>query len=145
MTDEYFMMQAIKEAKKAYEDEEIPIGAVVVINDKVIARGHNMTERLSDPTAHAEMIALTSAFNLLGSKYLPEAVLYVTVEPCLMCAGALYWSKIGKVVYGAEDEKNGYKKTTGSNWRFHAKTELIRGVLKDDCAQLMKDFFKNKR
>ena len=145
MTDEYFMMQAIKEAKKAYEDEEIPIGAVVVINDKVIARGHNMTERLSDPTAHAEMIALTSAFNLLGSKYLPEAVLYVTVEPCLMCAGALYWSKIGKVVYGAEDEKNGYKKTTGSNWPFHTKTELIRGVLKDDCAQLMKDFFKNKR
>ena len=145
MTDEYFMMQAIKEAKKAYEDEEIPIGAVVVINDKVIARGHNMTERLSDPTAHAEMIALTSAFNLLGSKYLPEAVLYVTVEPCLMCAGALYWSKIGKVVYGAEDEKNGYKKTTGSNWPFHTKTELIRGVLKDDCAQLMKDFFKAKR
>ena len=118
---------------------------MVVINDKVIARGHNMTERLSDPTAHAEMIALTSAFNLLGSKYLPEAVLYVTVEPCLMCAGALYWSKIGKVVYGAEDEKNGYKKTTGSNWPFHTKTELIRGVLKDDCAQLMKDFFKNKR
>lgn len=145
MTDEYFMMQALKEAKKAYEDEEIPIGAVVVMNERIIARGHNMTERLNDPTAHAEMIALTSAFNLLGSKYLPDATLYVTIEPCLMCAGALYWSKIGKVVFGAEDEKNGYKKTTQANWPFHPKTELVRGVLKDDCDQLMKDFFKNKR
>ena len=115
MTDEYFMMLALKEAKKAFEDGEIPIGTVVVINGKVIARGHNMTERLNDTTAHAEMIALTSAFNLLGSKYLPEASIYITVEPCLMCAGALYWSKIGKVVYGAEDEKNGYKKIAGVN------------------------------
>jgi tRNA(adenine34) deaminase len=145
MTDEYFMMQAIKEAKKALEDEEIPIGAVVVINDRVVARGHNMTERLNDPTAHAEMIALTSAFNLLGSKYLPEATLYVTVEPCLMCSGAIYWSKLGKLVYGADDEKNGYKKTTGTAWPFHPKTELIRGVLKEDCAKLMKDFFKTRR
>ena len=145
MTDEYYMMQAIREAKKAYEDDEIPIGAVVVMAEKIIARGHNMTERLNDPTAHAEMIALTSAFNLLGSKYLPEATLYVTIEPCLMCAGALYWSKIGKVVYGAEDEKNGYKKIAGTNWPFHTKTELIRGVLKDDCARLMQDFFKSKR
>ena len=104
------MMQALKEARKAFDDDEIPIGAIVVLNEKIIARGYNMTERLNDPTAHAEMIALTSAFNLLGSKYLPEAALYVTIEPCLMCAGALYWSKIGKVVYGAEDEKNGYKK-----------------------------------
>lgn len=145
MTDEYFMMQAIKEARKALEDEEIPIGAVVVINDRVVARGHNMTERLNDPTAHAEMIALTSAFNLLGSKYLPEATLYVTVEPCLMCSGAIYWSKLGKLVYGADDEKNGYKKTTGTAWPFHPKTELIRGVLKEDCAKLMKDFFKTRR
>jgi len=145
MTDEYYMMQALKEAKKAVEDGEIPVGAVVVINEKVIARGHNMTERLNDPTAHGEMIALTSAFNLLGSKYLSEATLYVTIEPCLMCAGALYWSKIGKIVYGADDEKNGYKRTTGSQWPFHPKTELIRGVLKDDCAKLIKDFFKNKR
>ncbi|MEO5561836.1 MAG: nucleoside deaminase [Chitinophagaceae bacterium] len=145
MTEEYFMMQAIKEAKKALEDDEIPIGAVVVVNERIIARGHNMTERLNDPTAHAEIIALTSAFNMLGSKYLPEATLYVTVEPCLMCAGGIYWSKLGKLVYGADDEKNGYKKTTGANWPFHPRTELIRGVLKDDCAKLMKDFFKTKR
>lgn len=145
MTDEYFMMQALKEAKKAWEDDEIPIGAVVVLHEKIIARGHNMTERLNDPTAHAEMIALTSAFNALGSKYLPEATLYITVEPCLMCAGAIYWSKLQKIVYGADDEKNGYKKTTAANWPFHPKTELVRGVMKEECAQLMKDFFKKKR
>ncbi|HEX2627606.1 MAG TPA: nucleoside deaminase [Chitinophagaceae bacterium] len=145
MTDEYFMMQALREAKKAFEDEEIPIGAVVVVNEKIIARGHNMTERLNDPTAHAEMIALTSAFNMLGSKYLPDATLYVTVEPCLMCAGALYWSKISRVVYGADDEKNGYKRIAASNWPFHPKTELVRGVMQMECAALMKDFFKNKR
>lgn len=145
MTDEYFMMLAIKEAKKALEDDEVPIGAVVVLNEKVIARGHNMTERLNDPTAHAEIIALTSAFSTLGSKYIPAASLYVTVEPCLMCAGAIYWGKIGKVIYGADDEKNGYKKVAGENWPFHPKTELIRGVLKEECAQLMKDFFKSKR
>jgi tRNA(adenine34) deaminase len=145
MTHEYFMMQALKEAQKAFEEEEIPIGAVVVINERIIARGHNMTERLNDPTAHAEMIALTSAFNALGAKYLPDATLYVTIEPCLMCAGALYWSKLGRIVYGAADEKNGYKKTAGTNWPFHPKTELIRGVLEDQCAQLMKDFFQSKR
>ena len=145
MTHEYYMMQAIKEAKKAFEDGEVPVGVVVVMNEKIVARGHNMVEKLNDPTAHAEMIAITSAFNLLGSKYLPEATLYVTVEPCLMCAGAIYWSRISKIVYGADHEKNGYKKTAGSNWPFHPKTELIRGVLKDDCAKLIKDFFKNKR
>lgn len=145
MTDEYFMMQALKEAKKAFEDDEVPIGAVVVVNEKIIARGHNMTERLNDPTAHAEMIALTAAFNALGAKYLNDATLYVTVEPCLMCAGAIYWGKLRKVVYGADDEKNGYKKTAGANWPFHPKTELVRGVLKEQCAQLMTDFFKNKR
>jgi tRNA(adenine34) deaminase len=145
MTHEYFMMLALKEARLAFDEDEIPIGAVVVLNEKVIARGRNMTEKLNDPTAHAEMIALTSAFNTLGSKYLPEASLYITVEPCLMCAGAIYWSKLGKIIYGADDEKNGYKKTTGSNWPFHPKTELIRGVMKEDCAKLMKDFFKNKR
>lgn len=145
MTHEYYMMLALKEARLAFDEDEIPIGAVVVLNEKVIARGRNMTEKLNDPTAHAEMIALTSAFNNLGSKYLPEAILYVTIEPCLMCAGAIYWSKIGKVVYGAEDEKNGYKKTMASNWPFHPKTELIRGILKEDCAKLMRDFFKTKR
>jgi tRNA(adenine34) deaminase len=145
MTHEYYMMLALKEARLAFDEDEIPIGAVVVLNEKVIARGRNMTEKLNDPTAHAEMIALTSAFNSLGSKYLPEATLYVTIEPCLMCAGAIYWSKIGKIVYGAGDEKNGYRKTTASNWPFHPKTELIRGILKEDCAKLMKDFFKKKR
>jgi tRNA(adenine34) deaminase len=163
MTNEYYMMLALKEARLAFDEDEVPIGAVVVLNEKVIARGRNMTEKLNDPTAHAEMIALTSAFNNLGSKYLPEATLYVTVEPCLMCAGAIYWSKLGKIVYGADDEKNGYKKMMRGNssptggagtagtkfgegaWPFHTKTELIRGILKEDCAKLMKDFFKTKR
>lgn len=145
MTDEYYMMLALKEARKAFDDGEVPVGAIVVLQEKIIARGHNMVERLNDPTAHAEIIALTSAFNTLGSKYLPEASLYVTVEPCLMCAGALYWSKLGRIVYGADDEKNGYKKTAGANWPFHPKTELIRGVLQEECAQLMKDFFRKRR
>jgi tRNA(adenine34) deaminase len=145
MTEEYFMMQALKEARLAFDEEEVPVGAVVVMNGKIIARGRNMVERLNDPTAHAEIIALTAAFNSLGSKYLPDAAIYITVEPCLMCAGALYWSKIGKIVYGADDEKNGYKKTAGSNWPFHPKTELIRGILKEECSDLMKMFFKRKR
>lgn len=145
MTDEYYMTLALKEARRAFDEDEVPVGAVVVMNGKVIARGYNMTERLNDPTAHAEMIALTSAFNALGSKYLPDAILYVTVEPCFMCAGALYWSKIGRVVYGAEDEKNGYRKTAGANWAFHPKTELTRGVMKEECAALMKEFFRRKR
>lgn len=145
MTDEYFMLQAIREARIAFEEDEIPIGAVVVINQKVIARGHNMTEKLKDPTAHAEMIALTSAFNFLGSKYLPEATLYVTVEPCLMCAGALYWSKVSRIVWGADDEKNGHKRITKSEWPFHPKTEIEKGVLQDECARLMQEFFRSKR
>jgi tRNA(adenine34) deaminase len=153
MTDEYYMMLAIKEAKRAMEEDEIPIGAVVVMNDKVIARGYNMTEKLNDPTAHAEMIALTSAFNFLGSKYLPEAALYVTIEPCLMCTGALYWSKLSKVVWGADDEKNGHKRITGdysssaggAQWPFHPKTEIVKGIMKDECAKLMQEFFRSKR
>src|SRR5882724_4882378 len=128
MTDEYYMQQALKEAQKAYDEDEVPIGAVVVMGNKIIARGHNQTERLTDSTAHAEIIALTSAFNYLGSKYLPEATIYITVEPCLMCAGALYWSKIGRVVYGAEDEKNGYRRgiqpPQAGSWPFHPKTVL---------------------
>src|SRR5574343_668396 len=128
MTDEYYMTQALKEARIAYEEGEIPIGAVVVMNQKVIARGHNMTERLNDPTAHAEMIALTSAFNFLGSKYLMEGTLYVTVEPCLMCTGALYWSKIGRIVWGADDEKNGHLRVTVANFPFHPKTLVSKGV-----------------
>ena len=145
MTDEQYMQQALKEAQKAYDVGEVPVGAVIVMNGQIIARAHNQVELLTDSTAHAEILCLTTAFNFLGSKYLPEATLYVTLEPCLMCCGALYWSKIGKIVYGAADEKNGYKKTAGTNWPFHPKTELIRGVLKEDCAKLMQDFFKNKR
>ncbi len=145
MTDEYYMMLALKEARRAYDEDEIPVGALVVLEEKVIARGYNMTERLNDPTAHAEMIALTSAFGFLGSKYLTPATIYITIEPCLMCAGSLYWSKIGKIVYGGDDEKNGYRRISGTNWPFHPKTELIRGVLKDECSELMKDFFRKRR
>lgn len=144
-SDEYFMKHALKEAQYAFEEDEVPVGAVVVINNKVIARGHNQVERLNDSTAHAEILALTSAYNYLGAKYLPDATLYVTVEPCLMCCGALYWSKIGRIVYGASDEKNGYKHITQDNWPFHPKTELVKGILANECAALMKDFFKNKR
>lgn len=145
MTDEHYMLLALKEARKAYEEGEIPIGAVIVLNDKLIAKGRNMTERLQDPTAHAEMIALTSAFNYLGSKYLPEATLYVTVEPCLMCAGALYWSKIPRIVWGADDEKNGHQRLTRELWPFHPKAEVVKGILKEECAALMKDFFQSRR
>ncbi|HJU46335.1 MAG TPA: nucleoside deaminase [Chitinophagaceae bacterium] len=163
MDHEHFMKQALFEAGKAFDEGEVPIGAVVVINNKIIARGYNQVEKLNDPTAHAEIIALTSAFNYLGSKYLPDATLYVTIEPCLMCTGALYWSKTGAVVYGAEDEKNGYRKYVSQsapaiagralpgdsmidgNWPFHPKTQLIKGVLAGECAQLMKDFFAAQR
>lgn len=145
LNDEYFMEQALKEALRAFEEGEVPVGALVVMNNRIIARGRNMVEKLKDPTAHAEIIALTSAFNALGSKYLPDATLYVTLEPCLMCCGAMYWSKLGRIVYGAEDEKNGYRKTTGSNWPFHPKTELLAGLKSEECAQLMKTFFKERR
>jgi len=144
-SDEYFMQFAIKEAHYAYEEEEVPVGAVIVVNNKIISRGHNQVEKLKDSTAHAEIIALTAAFNYIGSKYITGAVLYVTVEPCLMCCGAMYWSKISRIVYGASDEKNGFKRITGNNWPFHPKTELVKGVLEDECAQLMKDFFKARR
>jgi len=145
MTDEQYMREALKQAQRAFEEEEVPIGAIVVLNNKIIAKGYNQVEKLTDSTAHAEIIALTTAFNFLGSKYLPDATLYVTIQPCIMCSGALYWSKIGRVVYGAEDEKNGYKKVAGNNSPFHPKTEVIGGVLQEECVQLMKDFFKAKR
>jgi tRNA(adenine34) deaminase len=153
LNDDYFMQQALKEAVQAYDEDEVPIGAIVVVNNKIIARGHNQTERLNDCTAHAEMIALTSAFNYLGAKYIPEATLYVTVEPCLMCCGAMYWSKLGRIVYGAGDEKNGglrfFTDEDGlirpEAWPFHPKTELTKGVLEQDAASLMKSFFKSKR
>jgi tRNA(adenine34) deaminase len=145
MTDEHFMKQAYKEAIRAFDSGEVPVGAVVVMNGQIIARGHNQVEKLSDPTAHGEIIALTSAFSFLGSKYLPEATIYITVEPCLMCAGALYWSKISRIVWGADDEKNGHKRITEPNWPFHPKTEVTKGVMKEECATLMKDFFRSKR
>jgi tRNA(adenine34) deaminase len=143
--DEKFMQQAILEAEKAVQADEVPVGAIIVLKDRIIARGYNQTEMLNDCTAHAEMIALTSAFNFLGSKYLPDATLYVTIEPCLMCAGALYWSKIGRIVYGAPDEKNGYGKTTGDKSPFHPKTTLTKGVSEEECKNLMKVFFRKKR
>ncbi len=143
--DAYFMQHAFKEAQYAFDADEVPVGAVVVINNKIIARGQNQVELLNDPTAHAEILAITSACNYLKAKYLTDASLYVTIEPCLMCCGALYWSKIGRVVYGASDEKNGYRRITHNVWPFHPKTELVKGVLEDNCAKLMKDFFKAKR
>jgi len=145
MTDEQYMQQALKEAQKAFDKDEVPVGALIVLNNQVIARAHNQVEMLNDSTAHAEVLALTSAYGFLGSKYLPDATLYVTLEPCLMCSGALFWSKIGRIVYGAPDEKNGYRRSCGHNNPFHPKTELTGGVLEAHCARLMKDFFKRKR
>lgn len=145
MTDEYYMNLALREAEKAYEEGEVPVGAIIVAGERILARGHNMVEKLNDPTAHAEIIALTSAFNHLGAKYVPDATLYVTVEPCLMCAGALYWSKIGRVVWGADDEKNGHRRVTRDQWPFHPKTTVQKGVLKEECEALMKAFFKQLR
>ena len=145
MNDEDFMRQALQQAQKAFDDDEVPVGAVIVLNNKIISRGYNQVERLNDSTAHAEIIALTSAFNLLGSKYLPDATIFITVEPCLMCAGALYWSKIARVVYGAQDPKNGYLHHTHGSSPFHPKTTLTNGILKEECAQLLTSFFKNKR
>lgn len=144
-SDEQYMKLALNEAKRAFEEGEVPVGAIVVMNNRIIGKGYNQVEKLTDSTAHAEIIALTSAFNFLGSKYLPDATLYVTIEPCLMCCGALYWSKIGKIVWGADDEKNGYKKNTSPNTPFHPKTALVSGILKEECAQLIKDFFKQRR
>lgn len=145
MTHEDFMKQALQQAQRAFDEDEVPVGAVIVLNNKIIARGYNQVEKLSDPTAHAEIIALTSAFNFLGSKYLPEASIYITVEPCLMCAGALYWSKIGAVIYGASDPKNGYSRVAQTISPFHPKTKLITDVREEECAQLLKDFFAQKR
>jgi tRNA(adenine34) deaminase len=145
MGEEHFMKLALREAENAFSEGEVPVGAIVVINNRVISRGYNMVEKLKDPTAHAEMIALTSAFNSLGSKYLQDATLYVTVEPCLMCAGALHWSKIGKIVWGAEDVKNGHQLYTENRNPFHPKTQILSGLLAEEAASLMKAFFQEKR
>ncbi len=143
--DSHFMKEALRQAQMAYDIGEVPVGAVVVWDNKIIGRGHNQVEQLNDATAHAEMIAITAATNTIGAKYLVEATLYVTVEPCLMCCGAIYWSKLGRIVYGAHDAKNGYKKTTGENWPFHPKTALTHGIMAEECAELMKNFFKARR
>ena len=145
MTHEHYMRLALSEAQRAWDEGEVPVGAIIVMNNRIIAKGYNQVEKLTDSTAHAEIIALTAAFSFLGSKYLPEATLYVTVQPCLMCSGALYWSKIGAEVYGAEDEKNGYKRVAGNISPFHPKTVLTGGILKEKCAKMMIDFFKEKR
>lgn len=145
LNDEYFMQEALKEAQKAYDAEEVPVGAVVVMNNKIIARGHNQVELLNDATAHAEILAITTAFNYLGAKYLPDATLYVTIEPCLMCAGALYWGKIGRIVYGASDVKNGYLHHTKEPGPFPAKTEITKGILEAECAFLIQSFFRERR
>ncbi|MCG6187949.1 nucleoside deaminase [Maribellus maritimus] len=141
--DEYFMKKAFSEALLAFEEGEVPVGAVVVSNQKIIARAHNLTETLNDVTAHAEMQAITAAANMLGGKYLNDCTLYVTLEPCVMCAGALGWSQIGKIVYGASDEKGGFKKFASK--AVHPKTEIVTGVLGTECAELMQEFFRQKR
>jgi len=142
-SDEAFMKEALKEARKAYDLNEVPIGAVIVSNNQIIARGHNLTERLNDVTAHAEMQAFTSAANYINGKYLKDCTLFVTVEPCPMCAGAAYWTQISRIVYGAMDEKRGFS-TLGSSL-LHPKTVVKSGVLADDCAALMISFFEQRR
>ena len=141
--DNFYMKQALQEAKCAFEEDEIPVGAVIVCGDRIIARAHNLTERLSDVTAHAEVQAITAASEYLGGKYLNDCTLFVTVEPCIMCAGALGWSQIGRVVYGAGDEKRGFQRFAPQ--ALHPKTQLVSGVMEEECAALMKEFFQRKR
>ena len=141
--NEKYMKEALRQAALAEAEGEVPIGAVITCRGRIIAKGHNMTERLNDPTAHAEMIAITAATEAMGGKYLNDCTLYVTVEPCPMCAGALAWSQIGKVVYGASDPKRGFSGFTPS--LMHPKTEVVSGVMADECGTLVSDFFKKKR
>ncbi len=142
-SNESFMREALKEAQKAYDADEVPVGAIVVCQNKIIARAHNLTERLNDVTAHAEMQAITSAANYLNGKYLNECTLYVTLEPCVMCAGAISWAQFGKIVYGAADTKRGFNLITHS--LLHPKTEIVSGILADESAELLKSFFQKKR
>ena len=142
-SDEYFMNEALKEAREALGKDEVPVGAVVVCGNRIIARAHNLTETLNDVTAHAEMQAFTAASGYLGGKYLGECSLYVTVEPCVMCAGAAFWTQLGKLVFGTEDEKRGFT-LTGKDL-LHPRTEVISGILDKECSDLMKTFFKKKR
>lgn len=142
-SDDHFMKEAFKEAQKAFTEDEVPVGAVIVCENKIIARAHNMTERLNDVTAHAEMLAFTSATDFLGGKYLNECTLYVTLEPCVMCAGASYWTQLKKVVYGANDEKRGFAKHSEN--LLHPKTEIASGIMEEECSSILKDFFSKKR
>ena len=142
-SDDYFMKEALKEAEKAMVRDEIPVGAVIVYNNQVIGRAHNLTEALNDVTAHAEMQAFTAAANTLGGKYLSECTLYVTLEPCIMCAGASYWTQIGKIVYGAADEERGFTKIKKKI--LHPKTRVLSGILEQECSRILKDFFRKKR
>jgi tRNA(adenine34) deaminase len=142
-SDEYYMQKALAQAREALSAGEVPIGAVVVCNDTVVATGHNLTETLNDVTAHAEMQAITAAADYLGGKYLTNCTLYVTVEPCVMCAGALAWAQTGKIVFGATDEKRGFGRFAPQ--AMHPKTKVISGVLQEECSKLMRDFFKRKR
>jgi len=143
LDDNYFMRQALLEAQKAFEQDEVPVGAVVVADQRIIARTHNLTEMLHDVTAHAEMQAITAAANILGGKYLTDCTLYVTLEPCPMCAGALRWAQLSRLVYGAADEKRGY--TTISAGMLHPKTQVTAGVMADECGELMRRFFTLRR
>lgn len=143
LNDEYFMRQALNEAKAAFDKDEVPVGAVIVCQGRIIARAHNLTEALNDVTAHAEMQAVTAASNVLGGKYLKDCTLYVTLEPCPMCAGGLLWSQISRIVYGAKDEKRGYSLFSPN--LLHPKTQVLSGVLEEECTSLMKDFFKKTR
>ncbi|WP_290451048.1 nucleoside deaminase [uncultured Muribaculum sp.] len=142
--DRHFMKVAIDEARRAYEEDEVPIGAVVVSKGSIIGRGHNLTEKLNDVTAHAEMQAITAAANYLGGKYLDDCTLYVTVEPCIMCAGAIGWSQLKRIVYGAPDAKRGFSTFT-SRTPFHPKSVVVSGVMEDECAEIMRSFFSRKR
>ncbi len=149
-SDEYFMNIALQEAKKAYENDEIPVGAIIVLNNTIIAKAYNQTETLQDPTAHAEILAITTANQHLGSKYLTGASIYVTVEPCLMCNGAIFWSKLSKLVYGAPEEKVGFSKYQFSVQKdnltiCHPKLEIIPNILANEASELMKNFFKKRR
>ncbi|MGL4292224.1 MAG: nucleoside deaminase [Bacteroidales bacterium] len=143
LDDTYFMKQALLEARKAFDQGEVPVGAVIVCRDRIIARSHNLTETLKDVTAHAEMQAVTAATNLLGGKYLTDCTLYVTLEPCIMCAGALGWSQLSRIVYGASDERRGY--SVFAPKALHPKTQVSTGVLSNECLQIIKDFFKARR
>ena len=142
--DEHYMRQALREAELAFAADEVPIGAVIVCQEKIIARGHNLTERLNDVTAHAEMQAITSAAEHIGGKYLHECTMYVTLEPCVMCAGAMNWAHLGRIVFGAFDEKGGYRRI-GSSLLLHPKTKVSGGILEAECSDLMKAFFRKKR